>query len=120
PHTDLLRAQHSLLAMGEQAVDVWLARLAPTQAIRRVDDPIASGVEERHLIAFVEHRESGAQATAPGAIATRVWPEFVVFDEEWKTLFSDFHAGAADTASHVDLADVGPAVTALRGAASTT
>ena len=43
-----------------------------------------------------------------------------MLDEERKAFFGEFHAGAADAASHVDLADVGPAVTALRGAATAT
>ena len=120
PHTDFLRAQHALLTIGEQAVDVRLARLAAAQPIGRIDYPIASGVEERHLVAFVDHRERGAQTATPGAIATRVRAEFVVLDEEGKTLFGEFHTGAADTTRHVDLADVGPAVTALRRAATTT
>src|SRR5262245_63854235 len=50
PHTDFLRAQYALLTMGEQAVDVWLARLPAAQPVGRIDHSIASGVEERHLI----------------------------------------------------------------------
>ena len=43
-----------------------------------------------------------------------------MLDEEGETLFGEFYTGAADTTCDVDLADVGPAITALRRTTPTT
>src|SRR2546428_685582 len=75
-------------------------------AVGGIDHAIPGRIEQRHLVALIDHAEGRAETAAPGTIAAGVRAEFVVLDEEREALFGDFHTRATDTASHVDFPDV--------------